>query len=161
MVFVNSYSRAKRKGRFRGENLSFKFAADRSNVATTARPQKEKLYEYTFVADLAPLTAFQRPCKASRFRFRNKTSPTPSRRTPEWRRRSRPSKCCLAIRQRISSRFPFPKQEWVSPHHSPCADPQKESIHQTQYKRVTLAKLIGMTSVPEKHYLLICYIRDI
>ena len=69
---------------------SFKFAADRSNVATTARPQKEKLYEYTFVADLAPLTAFERPCKASRFRFRNKTSPTPSRRTPEWRRRRSP-----------------------------------------------------------------------
>ena len=62
------------------------------------------------------------------------------------------------IRQRISSRFPFPKQEWVSPHHSPCADPQKESIHQTQYKRVTLAKLIGMTSVPEKHYLSAKYV---
>ena len=41
------------------------FSAERSKVATAARPQKEYVYAYTFVADFALFSASCRPCKAS------------------------------------------------------------------------------------------------
>ena len=61
----------------------------------------------TFVADLAPFTIFGRPCRASRFLFRNTASPTPSRRTPACTRRSKSARSIFSESSTVTSRKSF------------------------------------------------------
>ena len=59
------------------------------------------------MADLAPFTIFGRPCRASRFLFRNMASPTPSRRTPARTRRSKSARSIFSESSTVTSRKSF------------------------------------------------------